>query len=111
MQYWRQRVFGCRESVEELLKHADTAMYQAKAAGRGVARFFCAGHARGAGSAAALGVRTAPGIAEGQLRLFYQVQIGPGQRVRGVEALVRWQHPERGLVPPGEFIAWPKTPA
>ncbi len=97
--------FGCRESVEELLKHADTAMYQAKAAGRGVARFFVPAMQEALEARLLWESELRRGIAEGQLRLFYQVQIGPGQRVRGVEALVRWQHPERGLVPPGEFIA------
>jgi predicted signal transduction protein with EAL and GGDEF domain len=97
--------FGCRESVEELLKHADTAMYQAKAAGRGVARFFVPAMQEALEARLKLEAELRQGIAEGQMRLFYQPQIGPGQQVQGVEALVRWQHPERGLAPPGEFIA------
>ena len=97
--------FGRRESVDELLKHADTAMYQAKAAGRGVARFFVPAMQEALEARLKLEAELRQGIAEGQMRLFYQPQIGPGQQVQGVEALVRWQHPERGLAPPGEFIA------
>ena len=91
--------------TETLLRHADIAMYRAKAAGRDACALFGA-HDDGPTEARLtleLELRTA--IAEGQLVLHYQprVDVVTG-RPRGMEALVRWQHPERGLLAPGQFI-------
>jgi diguanylate cyclase (GGDEF)-like protein/PAS domain S-box-containing protein len=91
--------------TETLLRHADIAMYRAKAAGRdGFALF--GSHDGGPAEARLnleLELRTA--IDAGQLVLHYQprVDVVTGRPV-GMEALVRWQHPERGLLPPGQFI-------
>ncbi|WP_460869647.1 putative bifunctional diguanylate cyclase/phosphodiesterase [Rhodococcus aerolatus] len=92
-------------SAQTLLRDADTAMYAAKARGRGrVEVFEPAMHA-----AALRRVQVADqlrrGMATGELVVHYQPVVDLGtERVAGVEALVRWQHPERGLVTPGEFI-------
>jgi diguanylate cyclase (GGDEF)-like protein len=92
-------------SAEELLRDADVAMAQAKAEGTGRHRVFepwmQQDVARRVGQVAEL--RTA--IVEGQLELRHQPIVRlEDEAIGGVEALVRWQHPERGLVPPGEFI-------
>lgn len=93
-----------RSSIDELLKQADIAMYQAKADGRNSLRFFdpdlqAAVHAR-----AILEADLRRGIAEGQFLLHYQPQVDGTGRLTGAEALIRWQHPERGLVLPATFI-------
>jgi diguanylate cyclase (GGDEF)-like protein/PAS domain S-box-containing protein len=90
---------------DQLLKRADLALYCAKADGRGTCRFFEAEmdaqlHAR---RALELDLRKA--LANGEFELFYQPQVSIATReVTGYEALLRWPHPERGLVPPSEFI-------
>lgn len=92
------------QSIEELLKRADMAMYQAKAAGRNTLRFFDPQMQTLVTSRAALETDLRDGLAAQQFVLHYQIQVGAdGQRV-GAEALVRWQHPRRGLVAPVEFI-------
>lgn len=91
-------------SVEELMKRADTAMYQAKAAGRNTVRFFDPKMQAALAQRAVLEIDLRNGLSEGQFVLFYQPQVDSARRLIGVEALVRWQHPERGLVPPNEFI-------
>jgi diguanylate cyclase (GGDEF)-like protein/PAS domain S-box-containing protein len=90
---------------EELLQQADIAMYQAKKAGRNVLRFF---------DPAMQATITARAIQEADLRravaeqekftLYYQAQVDSSGRLIGAEALVRWQHPEHGMMLPGEFI-------
>jgi EAL domain-containing protein (putative c-di-GMP-specific phosphodiesterase class I) len=87
-----------------LFKHADTAMYQAKRAGGGTVAFYEAqdGDAR---ERLSLTSRLRKAIAEGELRLHVQPIIDVhDERVVAVEALVRWQDPEHGLIPPGLFI-------
>ena len=91
--------------VEGLLREADIAMYRAKDEGSGIVQFDPerdTGHGR---SRLALSAELRRAISEGQLRLHYQptVDVLEG-RLAGVEALVRWQHPERGLLPPGVFL-------
>ena len=95
---------GHRNTVEDLLKRADLAMYQAKAAGRNALRFFEPEMQRVVAARAALEDEMRNGLKHGEFRVFYQAQVESAQGVVGVEALVRWQHPRRGLVAPIEFI-------
>jgi diguanylate cyclase (GGDEF)-like protein len=94
-------------SLDVVLRDADTALYAAKQRGKGNWVRYHGGMQRPVLSYARLGGELRRALDAGEFRLFYQpiVELGrlPG-RVVGVEALVRWQHPTRGLVPPGEFI-------
>ncbi|MFN7136888.1 MAG: putative bifunctional diguanylate cyclase/phosphodiesterase [Thermomonas sp.] len=90
----------------ELLREAETAMHQAKLASDNRIRFFA--HDLQQAASRRLRLRNdlkAAVDAGGQLLLHYQPQVDARGQLRGIEALVRWQHPERGLVAPGEFIA------
>jgi len=93
-----------RESVDDLLKRADIAMYQAKAAGRNTLRFFDPDLQAEVKARAALEADMRLALKEGQFFLCYQPQVDDAGRVTGAEALARWRHPARGLVSPGEFI-------
>ncbi|MGQ7956408.1 EAL domain-containing protein [Pseudomonas sp. SP16.1] len=93
------------DKPEELLKHADLAMYEAKAAGRNTLRFFDPRMQQALAARVALEHELRRALADGQLLLHYQRQVDQHGELLGVEALVRWQHPQRGLVPPGDFIA------
>jgi diguanylate cyclase (GGDEF)-like protein/hemerythrin-like metal-binding protein/PAS domain S-box-containing protein len=91
-------------TVDELLKRADTAMYQAKSAGRNTQRFY------DQAMQAALEVRTSlesdlhRALAENQFRLYYQMQVDHTGHIIGAEVLIRWQHPQHGLILPMQFI-------
>ncbi len=88
-----------------MLKMADTAMYRAKAAGRNTYRFFDATMLKDAADRLRIrnGLRLA--LERGEFVLYYQPQIDlVTKRVIGVEALIRWQHPELGMVAPFRFI-------
>jgi diguanylate cyclase (GGDEF)-like protein len=93
------------QNFENLIKHADIAMYQAKALGRARYSFFHAELNVRLHDAIALEKELAHAIVAGQLVMHYQPQVDTLTGVlSGVEALVRWQHPERGLLYPGHFI-------
>jgi EAL domain-containing protein (putative c-di-GMP-specific phosphodiesterase class I) len=92
-----------RSNIEDLLKQADIAMYQAKADGRDALRFFDPHVQTAVREHAALEADLRLGIEKDQFLLFYQPQIDEG-RLINAEALIRWQHPRRGLVLPSEFI-------
>ena len=94
------------DSFEILLNRAEAAMSRAKADGRSAFRFADADVDLDVGEHLRLVSELRAGIERGELELHYQpiVHLASG-RVAGVEALVRWRHPERGLVPPGAFIA------
>ncbi len=92
-------------SVETLQSHADAALHQAKAHGKGVLRFFSPEMSNRAKTRLTLESDLRQAFDHGEFRLYYQpqVELANGQIV-GLEALVRWAHPERGIVPPSEFI-------
>ena len=89
----------------ELIKHADTAMYHAKQQGRAHWAFFEPAMATAAYAELAMESRLAQAVLEHEFVLHFQPQLALADgALLGVEALVRWQHPERGLVAPDEFI-------
>lgn len=91
-------------TAEEILRRADTAMYQAKAAGRNCVRFFDPAMQAIVETRATLEVDLRNAIGQRQFILHFQPQVDGEGCYRGAEALIRWQHPQRGLVPPGDFI-------
>jgi diguanylate cyclase (GGDEF)-like protein len=92
--------------AETLLKNADLALYRAKSEGRGVYHFFERGMDDAMQHRRAMEASLKTAIANDDFRLVYQPQIGLQQnRIRCLEALLRWNHPERGLVAPIDFIA------
>jgi diguanylate cyclase (GGDEF)-like protein/PAS domain S-box-containing protein len=95
---------GNAEGSEELLKRADVAMYQAKAAGRNTLRFFDPAMQAAVAARSALEADLRLGLQRGEFLLYYQPVVNADQQVLGAEALLRWQHPQRGLVLPQEFI-------
>ena len=96
---------GQRNSPDELLRNADTAMYRAKTAGKARFALFDESMRRQAIARLEIETELRNGIENGELLLHYQPQVSiDGQRLTGFEALVRWMHPRRGMVPPAEFI-------
>jgi diguanylate cyclase (GGDEF)-like protein len=94
------------QSVDDLIQKADLALYQAKARGRGTCCFFNADMASEAEDRLRLEQDLKTGLKTGQFRLLYQPLISAAdQSLMGFEALIRWHHPTRGVVPPNQFIA------
>ncbi len=91
-------------TIDDLMKRADVAMYQAKDAGRNTLRFFDPDMQIVVENRVKLEGELRKGLESAQLILHYQPQIDGIGTVTGAEALVRWQHPQRGLVSPAEFI-------
>jgi diguanylate cyclase (GGDEF)-like protein/PAS domain S-box-containing protein len=92
------------EVPEDLIRDADAAMYRAKARGQGV-ELFDEAMRQDVRDRLALEAALRRGIGRGELRLHCQPLVSLADaRIEGFEALVRWEHPERGLVPPGSFI-------
>lgn len=91
-------------SAEELLKQADLAMYAAKAAGRNTARFYDDSMKMSVIIRAALESDLRKAISDEEFILHYQPQFNHKNELEGVEALIRWNHTERGMVSPAEFI-------
>jgi diguanylate cyclase (GGDEF)-like protein/PAS domain S-box-containing protein len=92
---------------DTLLRHADQAMWQAKHTGRNCLHVFDAGRDQEVQTLFTRQARLGQAITAGELRLYYQpkVHLRTGQ-VFGMEALLRWQHPEQGLLGPGHFLPW-----
>jgi diguanylate cyclase (GGDEF)-like protein/PAS domain S-box-containing protein len=91
--------------AEALIGAADAAMYRAKQAGRNTFQFFTAEINQRSRSRAQLGLELRRALEREEFALFYQpkIELAP-RRMHGAEALLRWKHPERGLVSPAEFI-------
>jgi diguanylate cyclase (GGDEF)-like protein/PAS domain S-box-containing protein len=97
-------VFGDgKESATQILQQADIAMYQAKNAGRNTIRFFAPALQAAVNARACLEEEIRQGIRNHQFCLWYQPQVDRG-RIVGAEALLRWNHPRRGVLGPVEFI-------
>lgn len=92
------------ESVEEPLKRADLAMYEAKAAGRNTLRFFDPQMQSAVAMRASLETDLRDAILKKQFLLYYQAQVTGDGAISGVEALLRWQHPLRGMIAPADFM-------
>jgi diguanylate cyclase (GGDEF)-like protein/PAS domain S-box-containing protein len=93
------------QDADTLLRHADQAMYKAKDLGRNGYQIFDAEHDKQSRSRLQSLQRLALALEEGELQLYYQpkVNMRDGQIV-GMEALMRWHHPQRGVLPPGAFL-------
>ncbi|SFO79215.1 PAS domain S-box-containing protein/diguanylate cyclase (GGDEF) domain-containing protein [Variovorax sp. PDC80] len=92
-------------SLDEVIKQADIAMYYAKTAGGNALRFFETSMQTSITARAALENELHAAVEQRQFVLHYQSQVTSEDRVVAAEVLVRWQHPTRGLLAPGEFIA------
>jgi diguanylate cyclase (GGDEF)-like protein len=91
---------------ELMLQQADSALYQAKAEGRGRFAYFSESLTLAARARIDIEVRLRRAITQGELRVYYQPQVDIASgRIVGAEALVRWQSPTEGLIPPARFIA------
>jgi diguanylate cyclase (GGDEF)-like protein/PAS domain S-box-containing protein len=91
--------------IEELMRRADAAMYQAKASGKDKAQFFSAEMTERAQKRLLIEAQLRRALELGQLQLYWQPRMAAaGGELAGVEGLLRWSHPELGAVPPGEFI-------
>jgi diguanylate cyclase (GGDEF)-like protein/PAS domain S-box-containing protein len=93
------------QSVEQVMRNADSALFKAKSSGRATYAFYSQELTSLARQRVELGAQLHQALEQEQLRVFYQPVYGLNSgKLVGVEALVRWQHPERGLVPPDQFI-------
>jgi diguanylate cyclase (GGDEF)-like protein/PAS domain S-box-containing protein len=95
---------GHETSVDELLKHADIAMYHAKSDGRNTLRFYDPDMQAELEARTTLENDLHNALIENQFMLHYQMQVDDSGHIVGAEALIRWQHPQRGMVSPMEFI-------
>jgi diguanylate cyclase (GGDEF)-like protein/PAS domain S-box-containing protein len=95
---------GHETSIDDLMKQADLAMYRSKKTGRNALSFFDPVMQTVVSERAASEASLRRALQENQFVLHYQAQVVQEGRITGAEALVRWQHPERGMVSPAEFI-------
>lgn len=92
-------------TAEELIVNADAALFQVKEQGRNNISFFCNSFNKSAKKRLDMEKELYCALDEGQFEVFYQPQIDPvSNRICGAEALLRWHHPDKGLVPPDLFI-------
>jgi len=92
------------ETPDHILRRADTALHRAKDAGGNQTAFFETVMGDSAEQRFRVERELRRAIPAGELRLYFQPQVDAQGKLAGAEALVRWQHPERGLIPPGVFI-------
>jgi diguanylate cyclase (GGDEF)-like protein/PAS domain S-box-containing protein len=95
---------GHQQGLDDVLKHADTAMYQAKTAGRNTIRFYDPLMQAAIEARAELEEELRHALERKQLCLYYQIQMDSLNRPLGAEALLRWQHPQRGFIAPAKCI-------
>ncbi len=95
---------GTRQATDELLKQADIAMYQSKKSGRNTMHFFDPKMQESIAIRADIESELRKALSDQQFQLYYQIQMDSLNRPLGAEALIRWVHPERGLVSPAQFI-------
>ena len=94
---------------DEIMRNADLALYRAKGDGRGAFRFRAGDGCANAG-APRTGVRSAQALPASEFELYYQPVVDLAtNKISGFEALIRWHHPQRGLVAPGTFIPLAET--
>jgi len=98
-------LYGNEVSLDEILKRADIAMYEAKRSGRNAIRFFDPATHAAMAARIALEADLRHALPQGEFRLHYQLQVDQWRQPVGAEVLLRWQHPRRGMVAPGSFIA------
>ncbi len=92
------------DSADEILRHTDAAMYQAKSSGRNNIAFYLPSLQMQADNRLELEKELRKALEAGQLEVYYQPQINHLGEIVGMEALTRWPHPRRGMIPPSEFI-------
>jgi EAL domain-containing protein (putative c-di-GMP-specific phosphodiesterase class I) len=92
------------DSVDDLLKHADVAMYRAKQQGRNTSQFYLPSMQESANKRLLLEKEMREAIRHSLFDVHYQPQLDSKHHLIGAEALVRWQHPEQGFISPAEFI-------
>ncbi|MGB8408528.1 MAG: EAL domain-containing protein [Gallionella sp.] len=95
---------GNQQATDDLMKQADIAMYQAKKAGRNALRFFDRQMQEHISARVSLEGELHNAVEFEQFHLYYQIQVDSAHRPLGAEALIRWNHPVRGLVSPDQFI-------
>lgn len=97
-------LFATEDDCNEQLKHAELAMYRAKKASRGSLRFFDPAMQELVSSRVSLEADLRESLKREDFVLYYQRQMDANDQLMGYEALIRWQHPRRGFVSPGQFI-------
>ncbi|MFH1044443.1 MAG: EAL domain-containing protein [Pseudomonadota bacterium] len=98
------------DNADDLIRHSDAAMYGAKENGRGHCLFYAPGLSDAAAETLARETRLRDAVRGGEFVLFYQPQLSVGDlHLTGIEALVRWRHPQNGLTDPSEFIEFAET--
>ncbi|MCX7095669.1 MAG: EAL domain-containing protein [Methylobacter sp.] len=95
---------GFDESTEKLLRQADIAMYAAKTEGKSTYSFYHTGMLEQANKRLSIETELRFALQNDQIILFYQPQYNVAHRLLGFEALVRWQHPEKGMISPADFL-------
>lgn len=93
------------KDADEVLMHADVAMYQAKQHGRNTVRFFSNEMQEQIDNITSMQADLRKALAENEFELFYQPQVNENSKITSCEALIRWNHPQKGLIPPTEFIS------